>query len=215
MLCGGTSKDILLQALFLLNESHTCKSDPFVLAGELKMCLLLFLYYDISFETLKHLKLLMTFMWNPMHGPRVLEAEPGAVIFVVWFLLQEPLNLLYSGFTWKSQVSWETYPEFHFIMVWESCESCECRFLSEFRSVNKISIGKSWGPPRTARAATPALWGEAVGPGPVQPGEERAARKPNSSSSPWLSLNITNVSVLNELDSWNYRPSWQTFPIGK
>lgn len=47
------------------------------------MYLILFLYYGTFFETLKHLKLLMTFMWNPMYGPSVLEAEPSAVICVV------------------------------------------------------------------------------------------------------------------------------------
>lgn len=53
--------------------------------------------------------------------------------YLCWtrFLLQQLLNLLHGGFTWESQVFWETSPEFHFILVWESCESCECRFLSE------------------------------------------------------------------------------------
>jgi len=62
MLCGGTSKEMLLQASLLMGESHTCKSDPFGLAGKSKMPLLLFIYYDICLEAAKHLKLLMTFM---------------------------------------------------------------------------------------------------------------------------------------------------------
>lgn len=127
----------------------------------------------------------------------------------LWLFHMRVTSLL-GNFSWVSlysgvRVLWVLWTQF---------------FKWEFSPVNKILIGKSWG---SSMDGLFALWEEVVGPGPVQPrrvpglpeGEERATGKPKSSWGPWLSLARSGFSVLNGLDSWNYRLSCQRYPIRK
>lgn len=134
MLSEGTCEGLLLGAFAFAECTPYRQVGPLWLSRQTQdvpssVCLLWYLFWNI-----------WSLSWS--------SCETLCMVLVCWRLSLVQLSLLHKIFiattvkpslwwfhmrvTGKShEVFWEASPEFHFIVVWESYEFCECRFLGE------------------------------------------------------------------------------------